>query len=143
MKEPDPPVGRIRMPLDQAQRLELVDDAAKRDRLNFQQVSQAALIDALVVRQIGQHLPLRARQAGAARVLLKASPQQPRDVMQQKSKCRRVRFHDSSINKLAYDKLDIASFQRCKLLITHLGRSVILRGGGIWFQWCLECWRTL
>src|SRR5882672_5309064 len=127
MKEPDPPVGRIRMPLDQAQRLESVDDAAKRDRLDFQQVSQAALVDALVVRQIGQHLPLRPRRAGTARVLLKASPEQSCDVMQQKTKCRRVRFHDDSINELAYDKLAIVSFKRCKLLITHLGKSVICR----------------
>src|SRR6195256_3339231 len=104
MEKPRPPVGRIRMPFDQTARLEPVDDAAKRDRLDFQQVSQAALVDALVVRQIGQHLPLRPRQAGAARVLLKASLEQSRDVMQQKSKCRCVRFHDS-ISKLAYDKL--------------------------------------
>src|SRR2546430_13975334 len=110
MKERGPPVGRIRMPLDQAQRLELVDDAAKRDRLDFQQVSQAALVDALVIRQIGQHLPLRPRQAGVSRVLLKASPQQSRDLVQQKSKCSRIRFHGSSIRKLAYDKLDIVSF---------------------------------
>jgi len=45
------------------------------------------LIDALVVSQIGQHLPLRPRQAEVSRVLLEASPQQSRDVMQQKSKC--------------------------------------------------------
>src|SRR6266403_5478663 len=123
MEKPRPPVGRIRMPLDQTPGLELVDDAAKRDRLDLQELSQAALVDALVVRQIGQHLPLRPRQAGVARVLLKASPEQSRDVMQQKSKCRRVRFHDSSINKLAYNKLDITSIKRCKPLITHLGRS--------------------
>jgi hypothetical protein len=30
-------------------------------------------------------------------------------------------LHGSSIRKLAYDKLDIVSFQRRKLLITHLG----------------------
>ncbi len=113
------------MPLDQTPRLELVDDAAKRDRLDFQQVGQAALVDAFVLRQIGQHLPLRPRQAGVSRVLLKASPQQSRDLVQQKSKCRRIRFHGGSIHKLAYDKLAIVSFKRCKLLITHLGRSVI------------------
>jgi hypothetical protein len=88
------------MPLDQTPRLELVDDAAKRDRLDFQEVSQAALVDALVVRQIRQHLPLRPRQAVAERVLLKASLEQSCDVMQQKSKCRRVRFHGGSIHKL-------------------------------------------
>jgi len=37
LKEPGPPVAWIRMPFDQAQRLELVEDAAKRDRLDFQQ----------------------------------------------------------------------------------------------------------
>src|SRR5258708_6519315 len=112
MEKPRPPVGRIRMPLDQTPRLEFVDDAAKRDRLDLQQVSQAALVDALVVRQIGQHLPLRPRQSGAARVLLKASPQQSRDLVQQKSKSRRIRFHGGSIRKLAYDKLTISAMLR-------------------------------
>src|SRR5258707_7810464 len=93
MKQPYPPVGQMRMALYQRQRLELVDDAAKRDRLDLQEIGQAALVDAFVLRQIGQDLPLRTREAGAARVLLKASPQQSRDVMQQKPKCRRVRVH--------------------------------------------------
>src|SRR5882757_8032743 len=93
MKEPYPPVGWMRMALYQRQRLELVDDAAKRDRFDLQQIGQAALVDAFVLRQIGEDLPLRAREAGAARVLLKAFPEQSRDVMQQKPKCRRVRVH--------------------------------------------------
>jgi hypothetical protein len=75
MQQPNPPVGRIRTPLHQPEDLKLVDDAAKRDRLDLQQVSQAALIDAFVLRQIGQDLPLRMRETGAARVLLKASPE--------------------------------------------------------------------
>src|SRR5258705_13869541 len=103
MKEPYPPVGRMRMALYQRQRLELVDDAAKRDRLDLQQIGQAALVDAFVLRQVGQDLPLRTREAGAARVLLEAFPEQSRDVMQQKPKCRRIRFQP--IHKQAYDKL--------------------------------------
>src|SRR6185295_5301324 len=110
MKEPYPPVGRMRMALYQRQCLELVDDAAKRDRLDLQQIGQAALVDAFVLRQIGQDLPLRTRKAGAARVLLEAFPEQSRDV--QKPKCRCIRFHGSSFNKQAYDKLGFVYFKR-------------------------------
>src|SRR5882672_7229448 len=98
MKQPYPPVGRMRMALDQRQRLELVDDAAKRDRLDLQEIGQAALVDALVLRQIGQDLPLRTREAGTARVLLEALPEQSRDFMEQKPKCRRIRFHRTHLN---------------------------------------------
>ena len=105
MKEPYPPVGRMRMALYQRQCLELVDDAAKRDRLDLQQIGQAALVDAFVLRQIGQDLPLRTREAGSTRVLLEAFPEQSRDVMYQKPKGRRIRFHGSPFLKQAYDKL--------------------------------------
>jgi len=110
------------MPLDQPQRLQLVDDAAKRDRLDVQQVSQAALVDAFVSRQIGQNLPLRTRQPGVVRILLKASPQQSRDFVQQKSKGWCVQFHDDPINKQAYYKLCLVYFKTSKLLLTRLGR---------------------
>src|SRR5882762_9189064 len=123
MKEPYPPVGRMRMALYQRQRLELVDDAAKRDRLDVQQLRQTALVDAFVLRQIGQHLPLRTRQAGAARVLLEASPEQSRDIVQQKPKCRGIRFHGGSIRKQAYDQLCLVFFNDSELLLTRLGRQ--------------------
>jgi hypothetical protein len=55
--------------------------------------------------------------------LLKASPQQPRDFVQQKSKRRRVQFHGGPISKLAYDTLCLVYFKCCKRLFTHLGRS--------------------
>jgi hypothetical protein len=44
-------------------------------------------------RQIGQNLPPRARQPGAARVALKAPPHQPGDFVQQKSERRGILFH--------------------------------------------------
>src|SRR5437588_13005191 len=93
MQEPDPPVGRIRTPLYQPEDLKLVDDAAKRDRLDFQQLRQATLVDAFMERQIRENLPLRARQVGAASVSLKAPLQQPGDFVQQKSKRRGILFH--------------------------------------------------
>src|SRR5258705_11379906 len=111
------------MPFDQPQRLKLVDDAAERDRLDFQQVGQSSLVDAFVLRQISQHVPLRARETEAARVLLEASPEQARDFVQQKSKRRRIQFHGSPINKLAYDTLCLVYFKCSKRLITRSGRS--------------------
>src|SRR5882757_6318241 len=117
MKKPHPAVGGIRMPLNQPERLKLVDDAAKGDRLDLQQLSQAALVDAFVLRQISEDLPLRARKTGAAGVLLKMSPEQPRNVMQQKPQSRRIRFHSGPIHKLAYDKPGIIYFKRGELLI--------------------------
>src|ERR1700677_1316461 len=59
MEKPSAAVSRMRVPLDQFHRLELVDDAAKRDRLDFEKLSESRLIDALVLREVGQNLPLR------------------------------------------------------------------------------------
>ena len=58
MEKPSAPVGRMRIPLDQPQRLQLVDDAAKRDRLDVEQLRESLLIDALVLRELSQILPL-------------------------------------------------------------------------------------
>jgi hypothetical protein len=45
--------------------------------------------------------------------LLKAPPERSRDLVQQKSKGWRIRFHcRAPINELAYDKLAIVSFKR-------------------------------
>ena len=90
MQTPGPPVGRMRMPLDQPLGLELVDDAAERDRLDLQQLGQTALVDAFVLREVSQDLPLRPRQARAARVLLEAPLQQAGDLVQQKSERWRI-----------------------------------------------------
>jgi hypothetical protein len=40
MEKPSAPVGRMRVPFDQPQRLKLVDDAAKRDRLDVEQLRE-------------------------------------------------------------------------------------------------------
>ena len=57
---------------------------------DFQQLREATLVDAFMERQIGQNLPLRARQPGTPRVALKAPLHQPCDFVQQKSKGRRI-----------------------------------------------------
>src|ERR1700730_6945929 len=90
MKTPHPPVGRMRMPRDQALRLQLVDDAAERDRLDLQQLGQPALVDTFVLRKVSQDLPLRPRQARAARILFEASLQQAGHLVQQKSERWRI-----------------------------------------------------
>ena len=59
MEKPSAAVGRMRVPFDQPQRLQLVDEAAKRDRFDFDKLGKSRLIDALVLREVGQNLPLR------------------------------------------------------------------------------------
>ena len=83
----------MRLPFDQSQRLKLIDDAAKGDRLKIQKLCQSALVDTLILSQICQHLPLRPGQAGSPRVLLKSLFKKPSDVMQQESQRGRIRFH--------------------------------------------------
>ena len=51
MEKPCAAVGRMRLPFDQSQRLEFVDDAAKRDRFDFEKLSESCLINALVLRR--------------------------------------------------------------------------------------------
>ena len=63
MEKPSAPVGWMRVPLDQPQRLELVDDAAKRDRFDVEQLREPLLINALVLLEVGQDLPLRPGEA--------------------------------------------------------------------------------
>jgi hypothetical protein len=43
MEKPRAAVGRMRVPFDQSHRLELVDDAAKRDRFDFEKLSESRL----------------------------------------------------------------------------------------------------
>ncbi len=45
---------------------------------------QAALLDALVARQVSEHLTLRARQPEVSRILLEALAHEPGHVVQQK-----------------------------------------------------------
>src|ERR1700733_9532364 len=48
MEKPSAAVSRIRIPSDQPQHLQLVDDATERDRFDFDKLSESRLIDALV-----------------------------------------------------------------------------------------------
>ena len=63
-------------------------------RVFVEQFRQAALMDALVALQIGKNLPLRPRQARAARVLLETLAQQPRNVMHEKTESLEIVIHD-------------------------------------------------
>jgi hypothetical protein len=75
----------MRMSFDQFAGLQLVQDARQRDRLHVEQFRQSALVDAFVLSQIGQRLPLRSGQPGFAGNLLEPLPEQPRDFVQQKT----------------------------------------------------------
>ncbi len=55
-------VGRVLAALDQAALGELVEDADQRDRLDFEDLGKPALMDALIIGEIGKRLPLRPRQ---------------------------------------------------------------------------------
>src|SRR5580700_7381835 len=59
MEKPSAAISRMRVPFDQPQCLQLVDDATKRDRFDFDKLSESRLINALVLREVGQNLPLR------------------------------------------------------------------------------------
>jgi hypothetical protein len=58
MEQPDPAVGGVLPTLNQSATFELVEDAEERDRLNLQDLGEAALVNALVWGEEGQHLPL-------------------------------------------------------------------------------------
>jgi hypothetical protein len=75
-------VGRMRVPFDQSHRLELVDDAAKRDRFDFEKLRESLLINALVLREVGQNLPLRSGEPGSTEELLQPLLQEASYIVQ-------------------------------------------------------------
>src|ERR1700678_2878165 len=95
----------MRVPFDQPPRLQLIEDATKRDCLDFEKLCESRLIDALVLREVGQDLPLRSGQPRTARVLLKSLSEQTGDLVQQESECGRIDFQLSGTPEQAYFKL--------------------------------------
>jgi len=71
--------------LDQAAVFQFIENMHQRDGFKFQNVCQPALMDALIIGEIGQCLPLRPCQAKMLGPLLKALAQMARHIMQQKS----------------------------------------------------------
>jgi hypothetical protein len=63
------------------------------------------LIDALVLREVGQNLPLRSGQPKTARILLKSLSEQPSDLVQQESERGRSDFQGPDTPKQAQIKL--------------------------------------
>ena len=87
----------MRVPLDQPLSLELVDDAAERDRFDFEKLSESRLINALALREVGQNLPLRPGETRSVRVLFQPLLQQPSNVVQQETK-RGIYFHQRKLS---------------------------------------------
>src|SRR6185369_1493318 len=58
MEKPHTAVVTAQSPLDPARLFQAVNETAERDVLDFEDVGEAALVDALVARKIGQDLPL-------------------------------------------------------------------------------------
>ena len=75
----------MEQPLDQTRLLQPVEDAGERDRLDLEDLGQRALLDALVARQMRQHLALRAGQPELARILLEALAHQAGHVVQEEA----------------------------------------------------------
>ena len=59
--QPDAAILGMGAPLDELRLFQPVEDAGQGDRLDFEDLGQAALPDALVARQMRQHRVLRAR----------------------------------------------------------------------------------
>jgi hypothetical protein len=84
-QQPDSAVRRVLAPLDQPACLQLVENAHQRDGLDFQDIGEPALMDAFVLGQIGERLPLRTGQPEIARPLLETLAQQACNVMQEET----------------------------------------------------------
>jgi hypothetical protein len=70
---------------DEAPLNEPVEDADQSDRLDLEKLGQSPLMDAFVLREIGDGLPLRTRHAEVASLLLESLPHEAVDLMNQKS----------------------------------------------------------
>ena len=68
--------------LDQVGGFQPIERAAERDRLDLENFGERALLDALVAREIGERLPLRARQPEMAGPLFEALAQEARGVVE-------------------------------------------------------------
>ena len=95
MQQPDPAVLGMLPSLDQAARLKLVENAHQADRLDFENVGQRRLMDALVLGEVHEHLPLRPCEAEPARTLLEALAHQACDIMDEKADAHGRRGHQS------------------------------------------------
>ena len=93
MQQPDPTILGMGAPLDEPRLLQAVEQTRQGDRLDFEDVGQAALLDALVARQMRQHRALRAREPQPARVLLEALAHQAGHVVQEKTEIALWMFH--------------------------------------------------
>jgi hypothetical protein len=82
---PSSAVGRVRTPLDHPGKLKAIKNSHKGDRLDVQELGKAALLDALMTRQIGKHLPLRPRESELAGAMLEALAHEARHVVQKKA----------------------------------------------------------
>ncbi len=76
----------MRAPFDQSQHLQPVDDATKRDRLDFEKLRESLLINAVVLREVGRSLPLRPGKAGSGGVFLEPLFHWASYVVQQETK---------------------------------------------------------
>ncbi len=72
--------------IDKARLLHPLNVPAQRDRLDLKEIRQPGLVYPLVHRQIGEDLPLRARQADFPRAVVEALAQEPCRVSDQKAK---------------------------------------------------------
>ena len=72
-------------PFDEAAFFKLVDSARERNRLDFQNIGQRTLVNALVAREISHRLPLRPREPGTSCPLLEALSEKPGDIVKEET----------------------------------------------------------
>jgi hypothetical protein len=66
---------------DQPSVFQLVEDPDQSDRLDLEQLGEGGLVNALVLREIGDGLPLRTRQSAISCVLLESLSPEAGDLM--------------------------------------------------------------
>ena len=96
-----PPVGGIGLALDEATRLEPIDQAAERDLADVHDLGKLRLHHSLAVvaGEVGEHPPLRTRHAHRAKRVVHHRAAQPGYVMDQEADPERVFFlcHDGHL----------------------------------------------
>lgn len=81
----DAPIGGVRPALDQLGGFQTIELARQCDRLDFENVSEPALLNAFGSLQDREHLPLRSGQPEPAGILLEALAQKARSIVEQET----------------------------------------------------------
>jgi len=97
-------------PLHEAGRLEAIDDAGERYRLDLEDLGERALIDPFVAAHMCDDLPLRPREADPAGILLEALAQQAGAIVEKEAEGPiEPLSHKRAYYRHAYDRVELRS----------------------------------